>query len=298
MPDPVVPPAEDAAIVENADPTPAPVPSPEGEPVAPVIEGEEPIPAEGTPKAVKGAEPTEAEKRIKQLLAKSKREEELRIKKEQEAQYWRGVAEGRQPVPPPPSGNAPVNPDAPPDPPDISNFEKFADYEAAKEKYLVDRAKWEFRQESKADEQRKKAKEVNDNWGKKLQEAEKKYDDFREVVTNPQFTQTEAVAFFIKESDNGADIAYYLATHLDESARINSLPPHRAAIEIGKLEAKLAAPKPAEPKNIISQAPEPIKPVTPAPSVEVDEDKLSIEEFIRRRNAKEAAARKGRGFIR
>lgn len=66
-----------------------------------------------------------------------------------------------------------------------------------------------------------------------------------------QFPQeiVEAVAL----SDHGPAIADHLAQHLDEADRIARLPLHLAAQAIGRIEAKVSAPKPKP----VSKAPEP-----------------------------------------
>lgn len=53
-------------------------------------------------------------------------------------------------------------------------------------------------------------------------------------------------------SEHGPAIIHHLANHLDEADRISRLPPHLAAVQLGRIEAQVAAPKP--------------KPVTTAPN--------------------------------
>jgi hypothetical protein len=96
------------------------------------------------------------------------------------------------------------------------------------------------------------------------------------------------MAVAIKESDDGPAIVRYLANHRDEAARIARLHPVRAAREIGRIEGMIGSakttPEPPQPRTV-SQAPAPTRPVGGTKgSVEVDEDSLSIEEVIRRRN--------------
>lgn len=62
------------------------------------------------------------------------------------------------------------------------------------------------------------------------------------------------MAEIIANSDHGADVAMWLASDEKETRRIASLPPHRAAIEIGKIEARVEARKLAP---VISKAPPP-----------------------------------------
>lgn len=52
-------------------------------------------------------------------------------------------------------------------------------------------------------------------------------------------------------SEHGPAIVHYLGQHLDVADRVSRLPAHLAAVEIGRIEAKVSAPKP--------------KPVTSAP---------------------------------
>ena len=59
----------------------------------------------------------------------------------------------------------------------------------------------------------------------------------------------------IGSSDLGADLAYHLATHLDVADRLARMHPVAAAVEIGRIEARLSAPKPSKP---VTQAPTPV----------------------------------------
>ena len=86
--------------------------------------------------------------------------------------------------------------------------------------------------------------------------------DFDEVAKSPQvsdiYGKAPHLADIVESSEAGPEIAYYFGNNPDVAANIASMPPYKAAIEIGKLEAKvLTAPKP---KNI-TQAPTPINPV-------------------------------------
>jgi hypothetical protein len=260
---------------------------------APAPDGAQPAPelnADGTPKVAK-PEPTEAEKRIQRLVAERKEAEELAEKNAREAEYYKGLAEGRTPKPSP---EKPVPPaaDTAPAPPDVTKYEKYEDYERAKETYLVEKAKYEIRQEAKADAEKKKKEAVDRTWNEKVAAAATKHADFQRVIGNPAFVQSDPVAFLIKDSEIGGELAYYLGTHLDVTAKLNALPPHVVAKEIGKIEAQLLTPKAEPQKNIISQAPEPIKTVAGAgPTAEVDEQDLPMEEFAKRRNAKEFGKR-------
>lgn len=60
------------------------------------------------------------------------------------------------------------------------------------------------------------------------------------------------VGEILATSDHGPAILHYLSQHLDEADRISRLPTHIAAAQLGRIEAKVSAPKP--------------KPVTSAPA--------------------------------
>jgi hypothetical protein len=57
----------------------------------------------------------------------------------------------------------------------------------------------------------------------------------------------------IANSDHGPALAYHLATHLDEADRIARMSPHLAAVQLGRLEAQVSAPK----RKPVTQAPPP-----------------------------------------
>lgn len=270
----------------------------EGKPIVEVAaaaapDGAQPAPelnADGTPK-VKGAEPTEAEKRIHRLTAERKAALEEKEKIAVEAAYWKGVAEGRiKPKETPAPAAAPVA-DTPPVPPDINKYEKYEDFEKAKEDYLIAKAKYEVRQELKGDEEKKKKEASERTWSEKVAAAAANHSDFQQVIGNPAFVQSDPVAFLIKDSEIGGELAYYLGTHLDVTARLNGLPPHVVAKEIGVIEAQLKTPKAEPAKNVISQAPEPISTVAAKGAAEVDEQDLPMDEFVRRRNEKQYGKR-------
>lgn len=92
-------------------------------------------------------------------------------------------------------------------------------------------------------------------------EGSAKYKDFVEKVSRqpdqggPQITHMMAEAMM--ESDVGVDVAYYLATHVKESAEIAKLPPMQQIRALYDLEAKVSQPKAAP----VSKAPPPVKPV-------------------------------------
>lgn len=96
-----------------------------------------------------------------------------------------------------------------------------------------------------------------------------KYDDFDQVAYNPNIVITPTMAESIYLSEIGPEIAYYLGSNPQESARISKLTAIAQAKEVGKLEAKLIATPPV--KNT-TNATTPIKPVTSNTSTNVSYD--------------------------
>lgn len=100
--------------------------------------------------------------------------------------------------------------------------------------------------------------QIEEAFADRVEEAMDRYDDYDQVVSNPNLHITDVMAATIKASEKGPDVAYYLGTNPKEAARIAKLPPYTQAMELGKLEVKLAANPPVKKT---SSAPEPIKPV-------------------------------------
>lgn len=150
-------------------------------------------------------------------------------------------------------------------PPSRDQFYDEADYTAALAAYNV------RRQDAESDYERINTEysAVEEGDAEQFQESvtdfnaegSAKYKDFTEKLTRdpkeggPQITHMMAEAMM--ESDVGVDVAYYLATHVKESAEIAKLPPLQQIRALYELEAKVSQPKAAP----VSKAPPPVKPV-------------------------------------
>lgn len=109
-------------------------------------------------------------------------------------------------------------------------------------------------------------------------DARDKYDDFDDVIRNPQVNITRDMVLTLSELDNAGEVAYYLAQHSKESSKIAELSPYRQAIELGKLSDKLLNPPKVEKKT--TKAPEPISPVGSGGDVtQKDPSKMSFKEY-------------------
>lgn len=238
--------------------------------VAPEVE----TPSEATAEQPTGAEtPDEpdagAEAKPKQTPWFQKRIDEVtrdKYEAQRQADYWRGVAEGRSPAQDVPKVAS--NDDQP-------REDQFEDYDA----YQRALTKWEVRQELKAEGERTQAASRRDAL---INKAQAKYADFDQVVNNPSLPITQAMADVILDSEVGPDIAYHLGSNPDEAARIAKLPAHRQAAELGKIEDRLSAPKPA-PKDPPPAPPKTINGITAG--VVKDPSKMTMAEYVAARNA-------------
>jgi hypothetical protein len=97
------------------------------------------------------------------------------------------------------------------------------------------------------------------SWNEAVAEVMAKIPDWHQVVSSDRGPTTPVMLEQIKESDNGPEIAYYLAKHPGEAARIAGLSVPAQIREVGKLGARLENGLPTRPS-----APAPIKPVTAA----------------------------------
>jgi hypothetical protein len=106
--------------------------------------------------------------------------------------------------------------------------------------------------------------------------AREKFADYDAVAHNPNVPITPAMAEIIRDSDVGPDLAYHLGKNVPEAARIAALPFGRQAAELGKLEARITAPKP-----LPKQPPAPVQPVGGASTGgSKDPGKMSEAEYI------------------
>jgi hypothetical protein len=174
-------------------------------------------------------------------------------------------------------------PKAPEGAPTLEQFDYDPEkYAQAVREHAKSQAVKEHEAKQKAETEKQHRQRLISGWDEQVAKADDKYEDFQEKVGDLQPTNDLTAA--IMEAENGADVAYYLATHMKDAQRIAELPIRQQIREIGKLEAKLLA-EPVKPRAP-SKAPAPITPLTGgAPNVESVSlaENLSDKEWIQRR---------------
>ncbi len=97
------------------------------------------------------------------------------------------------------------------------------------------------------------AKAAQDAWSETTADFRQRVPDFDAVAHNPNLAVTPIMADAIRESNRGAEIAYYLGKNPDEAVQIAALPPVSQATAIARLESRLGANAVS-----VSRAPQPV----------------------------------------
>jgi hypothetical protein len=172
--------------------------------------------------------------------------------------------------------------------PRLEDFTDINEYAKAYAKHESENAIKQYEQRQREESQKAATQQLVAQWEEKSSRADRKYDDFDEIVGDLSPTTPWAMA--IMQAENGEDIAYYLGTHLKEAQRITQLDPLSQAREIGRLETKLLA-EPLKAKTP-SKAPPPITPVAGKTAAASDEplDTDPIDVWMKKANAKSRKA--------
>jgi hypothetical protein len=265
---------------EESEPSAIENPAQETEETSDIAATDESAADEGQATEGEGEQRPEQPKVVKELIHTRKRAQQA----EQEAAYWRGVAEGlikpdTQPQTQQPQGDVP---------PDRYEFDSDEDYQKAMIRYEV---RQEIKKETEQIRLEAERTRMDKTFAQRIQEAAKTDPELLNIVRDPTVPISEAMAYHIKSSELGPQIVRYLSNNRNEASRLMLLHPIQAAAELGKIEAKLSQPPPETKK--VSQAPEPAKPVgsNRGASNDVDLDKIPIDEYMKRRNQEQYSRR-------
>ena len=94
-----------------------------------------------------------------------------------------------------------------------------------------------------------------------LEDGIEDYENFEELIMANDLALTENVLGLVLDTENSSDVAYYLATHKDETRDIAEMTPKKMAKAILKIEMKLEE-SPKQKSVQTTTAPEPISPVS------------------------------------
>ena len=163
--------------------------------------------------------------------------------------------------------------------------------------YASARALWLARQEDRADEAAQVRSEIDVAKQAREQAEQMRLEDrAREFVDQrteararyADYDQVSERAFIprefapmILECDSPHDVVYYLGKNPDEGRRLSAMNPVAAARELGKIEARLSAPRP----KTTTSAPDPISPVRGTASGTKNPERMSPAEWRAAREA-------------
>jgi HAMP domain-containing protein len=192
---------------------------------------------------------------------------------QRQADYWRGLAEGRskpEAVQAPQAG-----------PPQLEQFDDYDAYEQARIDYAVE-------QRLGKAEQEKQQRAALTTYQEREAAIRASKPDFDTVALNPRLPVTVTMAQAIHESDLGPEVLYHLGSNPQEAARISALSVARQAAEIGRIEAALTKPPTSNAATV--------KPIPPAPPQTVNAvstglkkpmEEMSYAEFVAMREEEE-----------
>jgi hypothetical protein len=178
------------------------------------------------------------------------------------------------------------------------------------EQWIADRADWAARKVTRERDAVESARVERDSAQRAQEQAvanlterteafRATHPDFDTVLDASEAVTTDLMTRFIQNSELGPELAYHLAQHAEESLRIANLAVPEALIALGRLEGRLTPAEAVQktgpaPKAHVTRAPLPPKPVGARAATVVPDDDLDTDDWIERRNAQEAEARRRR----
>lgn len=125
------------------------------------------------------------------------------------------------------------------------NFETYDEYVQAlaedKAKKVIQRQIEELQQREEQNRQSARQSEIQAALMSKMESAAERYDDFAEVVTDPNTQITATMVEALADAENAGDIAYFLGKNPDKARAIAALSPLAQAREIGRIDERLGA---------------------------------------------------------
>lgn len=197
------------------------------------------------------------QRRVDKLNAKA-------AKAEQERDYWRSLVLEKKEASEqkPEKAEVKAQQDGKPDP---EKFESHAEYVEALTDWKLEQREKAAAEKAKAEQAKTETQKLIESHNKRLADFVKSKPDFHEALEEVEDVKVSAaLQELLVTSDLGPALMYELAKNRSELERISGLSPVAAARELGKIEAKLSAPSPEEPKPEIKKttsAPKPIEPV-------------------------------------
>jgi hypothetical protein len=219
-------------------------------------------------------------KRFSDLTAQRKAAEQYAQRMEETNRQLMDMMKAQQPQQPPEV----VQP-VPTSLPDRYDFDDDAQYQAAVTSFMDAQFNQRFsglqeqaRERKQQEVQQERQRSTQDRLAGISTSGAEKYEDFAEVAYIPN-----ALVDFVAVSEHADELAYRWGQNPAEAQELLELSqtnPYAVAAKIGRLDAELSART-----KTITKAPPPVKPVGSRSDAVVDDDKLSMTEWVKKRNA-------------
>jgi hypothetical protein len=184
-------------------------------------------------------------------------------------------------------GQPQEQPEAPAEPqaPSVEQFDDYDQYVGAVAQYNAQMALREENKRIQAEqaEQQKQQQmaQIAQNYQQKESEARSEFEDYDEVVRNPNLPINTVMAQVIQRSDVGPQVAYYLGKNPQVADQISKLSPLDAVKQLAVIETNLSK----EPD--VAPPPKPVEPVSTLGSGEqtkIDPEKMTMDQWLEWRN--------------
>lgn len=158
--------------------------------------------------------------------------------------------------------NQPKAPEKPAEPVTLPKLEEFGydegKYQAALIQYATQQAEQVVERRLSEAESKRVEQQRMGTFAERQASFAKANADYQAKVSDPTLPITAAMRDVIVDSDTGPEIAYWLANHREQAEQIAALPPHLAALELGRIEGRMEATREAKvTRPVITQAPPP-----------------------------------------
>lgn len=192
---------------------------------------------------------------------------------ERAADYWKGIATQ--------NGAKPGSDAAPAGPPKVEDFDDYAEFVEALTDYKISDRERKAASTNATNAAQSVERHRTAEWGAKIGAVKSTIADFDAVMEKADTPTASHVAEALMDADRGPELLYHLAKNPEIVERLNEMSPNRAAIELGKIEARLGEPAtpPAPPAPKTTTAPAPITPVKPGASTAKDPAKMNQAEY-------------------
>lgn len=156
-----------------------------------------------------------------------------------------------------------------------------AKYQEAMSQWVKQQVQTELQsrdEQVKKQAEQKAQEEKQRSFHKKASDFAKNHSDYWEVAHDDNLPVSPAMAEIIQESDRGPEVLYHLGNNPELAAQIYQMSPTQAALEIGRLEAKLSLPQPKKTTN----APPPLNTLSGGgETASKDPDTMSTAEWLK-----------------